>query len=69
MATARLNLDQPELPAELVRPEQTLGLAAVFMKDEQLAEADGRAVPVGALKNLHAVGIVTRRAARDGDWL
>jgi hypothetical protein len=45
--------DEPELPAELMRPEQAFGIAAVFVDDEQFTEGGRRAVPLWALKDLH----------------
>ena len=39
--------DQAEFPSELVRPELTRGRAPVLVENEDLAEADRGAVPVG----------------------
>jgi len=46
--------EQQHLPPELMRPQLARCLAAVLFQDEQLAKVNGRAVPVGTLKDLHA---------------
>jgi hypothetical protein len=44
--------EQPQLPAEFVRPQLADGLPAVLLEDEYFAEFDRAAVPIGPLKDL-----------------
>jgi hypothetical protein len=44
--------EQPQLPSDLMRSQAARRLAAVLLQDEQLAEFNWLAVPIGALKDI-----------------